>query len=67
MIFKDETRQGLLDYGFANKYAYTGEVDKEGKACGFGTAVKMDARVDKTKKYTGTFLNDKLHGISKIF
>ena len=37
---------------------YIGEVDMDGKACGFGVAIKHEL--------TGTFLNDKMHGFCKF-
>ena len=43
-------------------WRYTGEVDQEGKACGFGTAVSID---NPDKRYTGTFANGLIHGLGK--
>ena len=48
---------------WGREYDYEGEIDKKGKACGFGEA----ARTDKDKVYAGTFLNDMKHGLGKKF
>lgn len=41
--------------------AYKGEIDKQGKACGHGTAHLVD---DPLIYYTGTFLDNQLCGIT---
>ena len=41
---------------------YTGEIDQAGRACGQGTAIKVD---DPDDRYEGTFLNDLPHGFCK--
>ena len=39
------------------EYEYFGDTDLDGKACGWGTAIRDN------QSYTGTFLNDKMTGI----
>ena len=55
-------------------YFYTGEVDQDGKACGYGSAynqVDSDWEVEgeecpyPQETYEGTLFNDKPHGICK--
>ena len=41
-------------------FIYKGEVDSEGKACGYGIA-----KWDNMQKIVGTWYDDKPHGISK--
>lgn len=41
-------------------FRYSGEIDAEGRACGYGVAVFQD---DPNVKYKGTWLDDKYHGI----
>ena len=47
----------LQKLGFCN---YVGEIDKNGKACGYGTA---SSKEDARNKSFGTFYDDKEHGI----
>ena len=41
---------------------YNGHLDAAGKACGFGTA---KAQAKDGDEYSGTWLDDKPHGLSK--
>ena len=43
-------------------YDYRGELDREGRACGYGIAVRTN---DSTWRYEGTFLDDKIEGLCK--
>ena len=45
-----------------NKCTYKGFVNVDGIATGYGVAT---AKFSSLKKFTGTFLNNKPHGISK--
>ena len=45
------------------EYKYRGDLDKKGRACGFGRA----EMVNRYDSYAGTFFKDKLHGFSKRF
>ena len=47
---------------FDQQYQYVGELDPQGKACGYGIATRVD---DATWRYEGTFLDDKLEGLCK--
>ena len=38
------------------QYLYEGDLDREGKACGFGELVKQNTK--ETINFSGTFLND---------
>ena len=40
------------------QYLYVGELDSEGRACGFGVANRQGLG-----KYQGSFLNDKAEGL----
>ena len=42
---------------FDEEFEYFGDTDLDGKACGWGTAIRDN------QSYTGTFLNDKMTGI----
>ena len=42
---------------------YYGDIDSEGKACGFGVI----GYKNKYQKHTGTFFDNKIHGYCKIF
>ena len=42
---------------------YSGEIDKDGYACGYGEAINA---YRPEIKYTGTFLDDKPNGLCKI-
>ena len=44
------------------KYNYSGEIDNDGAATGFGIAVNDD---DPSYKFIGTFLDNLPHGLSK--
>ena len=49
-----------------SEFDYVGEVDSNGRACGFGTAI---ARVNKDVypiKLEGTWFEDKPHGVMKM-
>ena len=50
-------------YGKGLDYEYTGEMDQDGLACGFG---KMSPNWNSLE-YEGTFLNDRKHGFCKYF
>ena len=53
----------IQGYDESGTYTYTGELDKEGNACGLGVAVdKSDLN---EPKFIGTFLDDRRHGICK--
>ena len=45
-------------------YCYTGEVDQDGKICGYGSAFSQDF---PENTFEGTHFNDKPHGICKSF
>ena len=40
---------------------YSGELDQDGNACGHGLAV---CKTDQSKRWEGTWLKNKTHGIS---
>ena len=44
------------------KYRYEGDLDSEGRACGFGEAVKTNSY----DAFRGTFFNDRPHGLRKL-
>ena len=44
------------------EYLYTGEVDKNGKLCGYGVATRIDAPHIKLE---GTFYKNREHGLGK--
>ena len=47
-------------------HEYTGELDYEGRACGYGVIRwETTTYTAKTVRYEGTFLNDKWEGIGK--
>ena len=48
--------------GSDDKYEYTGELDKDGNACGFGIAV---GEIDKDARYESTWFQNKRHGIGE--
>ena len=48
---KEGTKSVIID---DSTYAYEGEIDKEGRACGFGTAYRSVNGIT----YKGTFVND---------
>ena len=48
---------------WGREYDYKGEIDKKGKACGYGESTLVNS--DQT--YKGTFLNDMKHGLGKAF
>ena len=48
--------------GSDEKYEYTGELDKDGNACGFGIAV---GEIDKDARYESTWFQNKRHGIGE--
>ena len=43
---------------------YSGELDENGKACGFGVAVHKKEGFKRV--YRGTWLDNKRHGLSKL-
>ena len=44
------------------EYNYKGDLDSEGRACGFGEAVKTNSY----DAFRGTFFNDRPHGLRKL-
>ena len=50
-----------MTFDDSREYSYSGELDSDGKACGYGIAVS-----DDTETLSGTFLNNKIHGIGKF-
>ena len=44
------------------EYNYKGDLDSEGRACGFGEAMKQTSYAG----FIGTFLNDRPHGLRKL-
>lgn len=45
-------------------YLYTGELDSKNNACGEGELVRQNT--EETIKFSGTFLDDKKHGIGEL-
>lgn len=50
-----------MNNGF--KWNYTGEIDEDGMACGFGEIVNLKGW--DTCRFKGIFLNDRGHGFGK--
>ena len=44
-------------------WAYNGEIDQDGLACGEGVATSAE---NPAQKYIGTFNKDEIHGICKL-
>ena len=52
-----------MNNGF--EWNYTGEIDEDGMACGFGEIVNLKGW--DTCRFKGTFVNDRGHGFGKKF
>ena len=59
------------DDEFEDDVQYVGELDQNGRACGYGS-LKLDTRFETESSrfnffITGTFCNDRAHGLSKYY
>ena len=62
-----KVKENKEDYLKTRTYTcdYLGDVDKDGKACGFGVATATNAN-GYVVKFEGTWLDDQPHGVVKV-